>query len=190
MSAFFGCIYLGALTTMVIGVGVFLRDLEAGVHTFWRSRPIEPNSWFWIKFSTGLAIVGLTFLLPMLIAPKFVSENQFRTPNGGSEIRWIQMIAAATIVAAYSIAVATTCLTRSAVFATVLTMAGLYVGAMVPVLVTYAYRWLSSPVRPAFTFEDSEMRQLILAGMLPLAAVSMVVGWLAVRNDWGRPNGR
>jgi len=182
-SILFGSIYLGALTTLVIGIGVFLRDLEAGIHTFWRSRPIDPSAWYWVKFLTGLAVVALTFFLPMLIAPLLMSENQFYGPVGNSELFWLQGIAAGTIFAAYAIAIATTCLLRSAVFATVLTMAGLYLAALVPSLMVYAYRYATSPLRPEFP-EGSEAQRLVLFGMLLAAIISMIVGWFAVRNSW------
>src|SRR4029077_3506548 len=32
--------------------------------TFWRSRPINPDLWFWCKFVSGLATVSLIFSAP------------------------------------------------------------------------------------------------------------------------------
>jgi hypothetical protein len=192
MSMFFGSIYLGALTTVVIGVGVFLRDLESGVHTFWRSRPIEPNSWYWIKFVTGIAVIAVTFLLPLLIAPALTStrQRQFDSPDGISELFWLQATAAVTILAAYSMAVMTTCLTRSAVFATILTMVGLYVAAMFPMLLVLAYCWITIGVRADFPLNDNQIRPWILASLLIATMISMIVGWLSVRNDWHTRGGR
>jgi ABC-type transport system involved in multi-copper enzyme maturation permease subunit len=186
MSAIFGSIFFGVLTSLVIGVGVFLRDLETGVHTFWRSRPIEPSVWYWIKFVTGLAIVALAFLSPLLIAPWLASEHLLRQ----SDVPWIQMNSAATMLAAYAIAAATTCLLRSAVFATVLTMAGLYIAAISPSLVVLAYRWATSPIRSAYPFEEGEMQPLVIIGLLSAALLATIAGWLAVRNNWSLRNGR
>jgi hypothetical protein len=186
-SMFFGSIYLGAITTVVIGVGVFLRDLEPGVHTFWRSRPIDPNAWFWIKFGTGVALVAITFILPIFIAPAFVSRTQF---SESDKISWLQAAAAITIFAVYTVAVMATCLTRSAVFATILTMAGLYFAAMVPLLLVLAYCWITIGFRAEFPLNEDEMRPWVLASLLGATIISMIVGWLSVRNDWGRRVGR
>jgi hypothetical protein len=45
------------LWSIVVGSGLFSRDLGAGLGAFWRSRPISPALWFWTKFLVGLAAV-------------------------------------------------------------------------------------------------------------------------------------
>ena len=42
---------IGLAVAMIVGIGVFLYDVGPGLSSFWRSRPINPNLWFWIKFS-------------------------------------------------------------------------------------------------------------------------------------------
>ena len=64
---FVASIYLGAIMALVIGIGIFLRDLEPALNTFWRSRPISPGGWYWTKFASGLTVVGFAFQLPMLL---------------------------------------------------------------------------------------------------------------------------
>ena len=49
---------LGFLFATLIGVGVFLRDLEPGLNTFWRSRPIPTSHWFWTKIPFGVCHAG------------------------------------------------------------------------------------------------------------------------------------
>ena len=112
-AAFFGCLYAGGFTALVAGIGVFLRDLEPGIHQFWRSRPIEPNGWFWVKFAVGLVTILATFQLPMWILPAIVSSTQFRDVSGVAGLLWLQLTSLTVVIASYSIAMATTCLTRS-----------------------------------------------------------------------------
>lgn len=48
---------IASLWSAVVGASLFSAELEPGLGTFWRSRPISPSQWFWIKFSLGLAAV-------------------------------------------------------------------------------------------------------------------------------------
>ena len=43
------CADLGFFIVIVAGIGVLLDDLKPGLHTFWRSRPINPDLWFWAE---------------------------------------------------------------------------------------------------------------------------------------------
>ena len=56
------------LWAIVVGSGLYSADLSPGLGTFWRSRPISPDLWFWTKFLVGLAAVlgvldGITILV-------------------------------------------------------------------------------------------------------------------------------
>lgn len=186
---FFGCIYLGGFTALVAGIGVFLRDLDPRIHQFWRSRPIEPNSWFWIKFAAGMLIVLATFQLPMLIVPAIASSSQFRDFEGGVGVFRLQLVSVAVFIATYSIAMATTCLTRSAVYATVLTIVSLYLAALAPATILFALRWLTSPVPPEFPLDGPNGKTFVVVGMITASVLSVIVGWLAVRYDWGHKRG-
>ena len=60
---------IGTLWAAVVAVGIFSSELKPGLEQFWRSRPISPGQWFWMKFSVGLiAVVGTLDLLPALLA--------------------------------------------------------------------------------------------------------------------------
>ncbi len=48
---------IASLWSAVVGASLFSAELEPGLGTFWRSRPISPARWFWIKFYLGLAAV-------------------------------------------------------------------------------------------------------------------------------------
>ena len=47
-------ISLGFGIAMIVGIGVCLQDVTPGINSFWRSRPINPDAWFWTKYITGL----------------------------------------------------------------------------------------------------------------------------------------
>ncbi len=41
---------IGLLVALVVGIGMILTDVSPPLNTFWRSRPINPDLWFWTKF--------------------------------------------------------------------------------------------------------------------------------------------
>jgi ABC-type transport system involved in multi-copper enzyme maturation permease subunit len=47
---------LAMLWGPIIAAALFAPELQPGLESFWRSRPIAPRSWFWTKFLTGLAV--------------------------------------------------------------------------------------------------------------------------------------
>jgi hypothetical protein len=56
------------LWAAVVGSGVFASDLGPRLEQFWRSRPISPSVWFWVKFLAGLAaVLGVLDGVPILI---------------------------------------------------------------------------------------------------------------------------
>ena len=58
LEVFFGAMcYGGFIITLVAGIGVFDRDLSPPLNEFWRSRPIHPDLWYWIKYLTGLVLI-------------------------------------------------------------------------------------------------------------------------------------
>lgn len=62
---------LGSVLALIIGVGSFVHELEPKLHTFWRSRPISPSSWFWLKFSAGFAVLVVLFDIPYVLLATF-----------------------------------------------------------------------------------------------------------------------
>ncbi len=60
---------VGCVLALLIGVGGYVAELQAGLHTFWRSRPISPGSWFWFKYIGGaIALIGLFDVPCVLLA--------------------------------------------------------------------------------------------------------------------------
>lgn len=60
--------YLGILWASVVAVGVFASELKPDLERFWRSRPISPATWFWVKFFVGLiAVIAALDLIPAIV---------------------------------------------------------------------------------------------------------------------------
>ena len=59
---------VGLFWPLVVGAGLFAAELRRDLGYFWRSRPIQPAAWFWLKFVIGLvAIIVSLDLLPAAI---------------------------------------------------------------------------------------------------------------------------
>jgi ABC-type transport system involved in multi-copper enzyme maturation permease subunit len=185
---FVASFYLGAITALVIGIGVFLRDLEPALHTFWRSRPIAPGRWYWTKFVSGLAVVGLAFQLPMLLLVFLAFCLYGRTDNYFDWALNAQGVSLATFTAVFAVAVAITCLVRHAVYAGILTIAATYLGALSVVMSVVVVHWLSTHEWSKRMFDEPTVIWYWTAGLALDAVVGALIGWLAVRNDWGRKN--
>jgi ABC-type transport system involved in multi-copper enzyme maturation permease subunit len=52
----------------VVGSGIFASEFQPRLEQFWRSRPISPTVWFWVKFFGGLAaVLGVLDLVTILV---------------------------------------------------------------------------------------------------------------------------
>jgi hypothetical protein len=183
---------LGFAVAMIVGIGVFLYDVGPGLNTFWRSRPINPNLWFWTKLLSGLAIVLGAIYGPLVIAalPRITlaatvagREAFSSILHGNSEL----LIFPALTAAIFAAAAAMTVLVRNAVYAAILSVAVVYL-AMVAVAVALASaRFLRGDGWPDGNSELSDLTAAQAAiGLLISTAISTLVAWLAVRNDWGQ----
>ncbi|MFG0334908.1 MAG: hypothetical protein ACF8TS_16250 [Maioricimonas sp. JB049] len=59
---------VGDLWGMIVGAGIFASELRPNLHQFWRSRPISPSSWFWVKYVCGLVAVLVVLDLVAIVA--------------------------------------------------------------------------------------------------------------------------
>jgi hypothetical protein len=117
----------GCILALLIGVGTFVSELQPGLHTFWRSRPISPASWFWFKFIGGaIALIGL-FDVPCLLLSWF---SIVRTSSPGFKSIFPILLH----LPCYSIAVFFACTVRHSTYATVLAVGVILAGIMVPEL--------------------------------------------------------
>ena len=118
---------IGCVLALLIGVGTFVSELQPELHTFWRSRPISPSSWFWFKFIGGaIAMIGL-FDVPciLLIWSGFVQSS---SPGFASLFPLLLHLLC------YSIAVFMACILRHTTYATVFAVGALIVLILVPEL--------------------------------------------------------
>jgi len=136
------------------------------LNTFWRSRPIQPDHWFWCKYLTGLAVVFASIYVPIAL----LAALGFRSIDEGINYPNAIVIPAGQL-AIFAAAVAMTCLVRHAVYAAVLS-----IGALIAVRSGWISRstsnWWSEDIGLAISFSAC-------------FAACTVLAWLATRIDWG-----
>jgi hypothetical protein len=171
-------IFFGFLVALVVGIGVCLNDVSPKINEFWRSRPIQVDLWFWIKFATGLIVVFVSTYAPiaLLVALKLpVIDGNF------SEA----LLVPAMQLAVYAAAVATTCLVRQAVYAAILSIAVVYLGVFSGLAICTLPRWLhEGAMRFSLLFTPTPAE--LAFGIAISFTVSTILAWLAVRYDWGK----
>jgi hypothetical protein len=157
---------VGMFVAIVTGIGVFLDDLKPGLHAFWRSRPVSVTQWFVVKLTVGaLVTIVLLAAAPALLVPaiklldpgaKSLSRADFPEPG----------LVIGLQGAMFLVAVAAVAVTRNAVYAAILTI------SVLVVCVASAEKFHLSLTTGLWS---------ATAGVM----TSVVIAWLAVRNDWG-----
>ncbi|MBX3412328.1 MAG: hypothetical protein KF708_06380 [Pirellulales bacterium] len=155
---------IGMFIAAVAGIGVALNDTSPKLSNFWRSRPMNPDLWYWAKFGTGLLVLLTTLYLPVLVLAAMFHPDGLL---GLCESE--HLIFPALQIALFASSLALTCLLRQAVYAAVLSIGVIYLG----VLPTW-FIWGTDPPY-----------QAVAVSLVMTAGVMTVVGWLAMRNDWG-----
>lgn len=169
------CAFLAAV---VAGVGLFVEDLRPGVHTFWRSRPIWPSHWFWLKYTTGLACLAAVFGSVMtigLLVAYAMTEADINFNHDfdltGFLVVTTQYVLGVWVV--YSGAACATCLVRQPIYAAIL-------GVGFP---TVLYG-LTATVMVKLRFSDATS-VTTLSTVVALAAIAATLtAWQAIRRDW------
>jgi ABC-type transport system involved in multi-copper enzyme maturation permease subunit len=163
----------GIFISVVAGIGLFYDDLRPALHTFWRSRPIDVDAWFWTKLLTGLAITeGVLVTGPLLTLAllRYLGQPLASLPNEPSLLQiagaGLLLHAFAFVLAALAIA-----LVRQPVMAAMLTF-----GVGIAVAISIAAWSGDAPQIP--------LRAPVSLGLAGLAAAS-TLAWQAVRRDWG-----
>jgi ABC-type transport system involved in multi-copper enzyme maturation permease subunit len=159
------CAYLGFFIVIVAGIGVMLDDLKPGLHTFWRSRPINPDLWFWVKFLTGLTITAISLGIPLLLV-RWFSTQSFWQRNHDPLI-----IILALFLSTYCFAVAAMALVRRPLYAAIFAS-----GLLGACFATFKYLLPKS-------FEFDAVAVFVMA--MVLSAIATLTAWLAVRYDIG-----
>ncbi|TWU28779.1 hypothetical protein [Novipirellula artificiosorum] len=115
--------FIGMLWAVVVGSGLYSRDLDLKLGNFWRSRPISPAMWFWCKFIVGLVVV-LVVLDGTTILVSWTAPRESMT----SGMSWAYVGCFPLIHALmYSLAVLGTCAFRRPVIGGIVAVAGYFV---------------------------------------------------------------
>ena len=111
---------LGCVLALLIGVGSCVSELQPDLHTFWRSRPISPGSWFWFKYIGGaIALIGL-FDVPCML---LTWSGTVRAASPGFAAVFPMLLH----LLCYSLAVFAACSVRHSSYSTVLAVGALLV---------------------------------------------------------------
>lgn len=165
---------------IVVGIGVCLNDASPGLNTFWRSRPINPDVWFWTKFGTGIAVLLATMYGPLLAIVLTLHRDPSRFLLDSESV--LHAVSPCLVFAA---AVMTTCLVRHAIYAAILSFAVMYLGLLTGVGIWFVAELLHMvPLGTGRWWEPTEAQ--VAFGMALTLIANTLIAWLAVRYDWGR----
>jgi hypothetical protein len=164
----------GVFVSVVGGIGLFYDDLRPGLHTFWRSRPINVDAWFWTKLTTGLAVtVGvlaagplLTLAAPWLTGQASLSRLPQQPPLAHIIGAGLLLHSATFVLAALAIV-----LVRQPVMAAMLTF-----GVWVVIAIAIVTRFEDVPQTP--------VTALAIVGIAGVGGFA-ILAWQALRRDWG-----
>jgi hypothetical protein len=181
-------VIVGTLVALVVGTASFAADMQPGLWTFWRSRPIPPALWFWPKYFSGAAAV-LAFLdLPLaaLYLVAAVGNWSIAFPEG------ILACAPLLHLLAYSFAVCAICWVRRAVYAGILAfgfVAGVVLApegwaSLEKLNADYVIGELNSA--PIVDFADFAATYLPFASvMLGLTLAALLLAWRGAKREQG-----
>jgi hypothetical protein len=159
--------FVGMLVALAAGIAIFDRDLGPRLNTFWRSRPIKPDLWFWAKSISGLASISLVFIIPPLAA---ILWSVPVTAAG----RFSETFVFFFHLAIYTAAMAAICLIRQNIYAAILGV------GLVTLIVVIPMIWIDP--------QRVRLQSVIVALSTITTVACTLVAWLAVRYDWGRKN--
>jgi ABC-type transport system involved in multi-copper enzyme maturation permease subunit len=159
------CGYLGFFIVIVAGIGVLLDDLKPGLHTFWRSRPINPDLWFWTKFLTGLTTTTVALGIPLLLALWFMPEDIWQNYHE------LLSITPTLFLSIYCFAVVAIALVRRPIYAAIFAIG----------LIAFCSFTIERLLPRSFEFHAEAV--CVMATVLSFLAT--LSAWLAVRYDIG-----
>lgn len=162
---------VGFFVILVAGVGLFLEDFAPRVNNFWRSRPVNINLWFVVKYLTGLSVLVLAFGSLLLLAYWLQTGISFEFDQ---EFILATFFGAYSVIILFTLAMTSYCLLRQPLYAVVVTLAFFLCGMM-------TIDWL---------FPDPSYIGIGIAVMILVLALLSRIAYLAVKHDWGRKVGR
>lgn len=157
------------LAALVAGIGLFLEDLRPGVHTFWRSRPISPDSWFWWKYVGGIVCLASFFGAAQAVGIlAWYRVERLYYPELWSYIHWtlgFWMV--------YASAACACCLVRQPIYAAILSIS-------FPCFFYGALGWWMDKL----DFSASSTRYGFSVAFIIVGLAATLLAWQAVRRDW------
>ncbi|MCA9111409.1 MAG: hypothetical protein KDA52_15760 [Planctomycetaceae bacterium] len=105
-----------ASVSLMIGAVGFTNDLQPKLYTFWRSRPIAPTQWFWLRYGAGFASISLFYLFPMTLLG-VTAIVQYGNA-------WLLVFLPLVSLVVYSLGVFCACTVRQPVYAVILAACG------------------------------------------------------------------
>lgn len=158
--------------SIVAGIGIFMEDLRPGINGFWRSRPINVDLWFAVKFAAGLAVTLISLAAGAAVVGAFLFTTydfDELLPNASrgnlNEGLGICLLVLFQI-GLFTAAVAMMALLRQPVYAVAATIASVAI-----------------PVSVFAVIAVSEFAAVAIVAALVVSAG--VLAWQAVRRDWG-----
>jgi hypothetical protein len=173
-------VVLGFVMAMVIGIGVCFYDMQPQSNMFWRSRPIQPDLWFWCKYTTGLTVLLTAIYAPMFLIGALGDTsglNEINSPDA-----YVLPIAH---IAVFASAVAMTCLVRNAIYSAILSIAFIYLGVLLAYCAWFAAGLVGwATPNPKIWWHPTLMQGA--TALMTSVVISTLIAWLAMRYDWGR----
>ena len=124
---------LVTIVTLMIGSISFTSDLDPKLYAFWRSRPISPGAWFWLRYLAGGTTITLFFLLPLgVMAVVTLPSHVWNT---------MPLLIPVFSLTVYSMGVLFACTVRHPVYSIILTMSATLMIWFLPELFTETHSW-------------------------------------------------
>jgi hypothetical protein len=179
------------------GIGAFFYDVRPRLNEFWRSRPINPDLWFWSKFLSGLTIVlaaiygpivliVLSHIIALIVSPDF--ELPLLINRLAVSYEPALLLFPVITIALFAAAAAMICLVRNAVYAAILCIAVVSFGFVATAISIAVVQLLRGEEGPKYLYEvfDDVTPLQGAAGFSLTCILCTILAWLAVRHDWGK----
>jgi hypothetical protein len=168
---------LGGVMSVIIAVGIVVRDLNGRLEQFWRSRPVNVGTWLLTKYCTGLSVVLAALIVPMAVEIR-INRPGFSLADPQEILKWHPFL----WIAIFSISFALACLIRRGAHAAMVSIAVLLLLYFLPQVLP-PLRFLSLGL--AMESGDHPLRDVGYGvGMLVLAGAGLAIAMVAVRRDW------
>lgn len=123
-----GTWFVAVLWAVIVAAGVFSSELQPDLGTFWRSRPIGPAAWYWVKF-----VVGLVAVLAVLDGVTIWVSWNSPSGSGSNRMSWSYVACMPVLHASmYAVTVLGVCWLRQPIYGAV---AGVFTYALATTLI-------------------------------------------------------